>query len=473
MAVGYVASASSGSQASVASFNIGTLGTGARAGVVFLLNHTTNADIFTGVTWNGVAMTRLYSAADTNTEPAFVVAYFLDNVTNGVITVSRTNNTNVTVGYAASISAAGPTYVSQVVTEGGGGTVNTNADSSEAGTTGSGENAIDDGSPGTSSMRFAAFYTGAATPLSAGTNSTSLQTLDSTSFGSTFVRETTAGQGSRNVGSATGTTDDWAYVGVAVSELTLTATGAISASAATVSGTGSHAENPSGTGAITTAATTVSGTGAEVFTATGSVTTAATTTSGTGAEEFTATGAVTLQAATVSGTGAEVFTATGDITHPAVTVAGTGDHTGGTPQPSGTGDITTAATTASGTGELGLTATGAVTHQATTVSGTGALELTGTGAVALAALTASGTGALVITGSGAIAISTTTVAGDGLHIQNATGTGAITLPATTVSGSGLGGATGGRGGRVAIPPIRRQQLAEDEDLIGDLWFEDI
>ena len=105
MAVGYVASASSGSQASVATFNIGTLGTGARAGIVFVCVHNSATDIITGVTWNGTAMSVLYSAIDTDTEPGVVKAYFLDNVTNGVITVSRTNNTVVTVGYAASISA--------------------------------------------------------------------------------------------------------------------------------------------------------------------------------------------------------------------------------------------------------------------------------------------------------------------------------------------------------------------------------
>jgi hypothetical protein len=67
-------------------------------------------------------------------------------------------------------------------------------------------------------MRFAAYYCGASTPPAAGTNSTGLQVLDSSLLGSRFVRETTAGQGSRNVGAATGTTDDWALVAVAVRE---------------------------------------------------------------------------------------------------------------------------------------------------------------------------------------------------------------------------------------------------------------
>lgn len=216
MAVGFVASATSGSVSSVSNFVLGTLGTGARAGIVFVATHGTG-DLITSVTWNSVGMTRLYQAVDTDTEPGSVVAYFLDNVTNGAIQVFRTNNAVVTVGYAASISAASTCEVFQTITRVSA-TQNTNADTSTTGTGASGEVAVDDGSPGTNSMRFAASYTGAATPVAQGTNSTALQSLDSTALGSSFVRETTAGQGSRNVGFATGTTDDWALVAVAVRE---------------------------------------------------------------------------------------------------------------------------------------------------------------------------------------------------------------------------------------------------------------
>src|SRR5690349_1241742 len=217
MAVGFVASATSGSQASVASFSIGTLGTGARAGIVFVVTHNSATAVDTGVTWNGVAMTLLGSATDTDTEPGVVRAYFLDNVTNGTITVSRTNNATVCVGYAASISALRVTRAIHFVTRAVS-TQNTDADTSSSGTGASGEVAVTDDSPGTNSMRFAASFTGAASPILAGTNSTLLQSLDSTALGSSFVRETTAGQGSRNVGFATGTTDDWALVAVAVRE---------------------------------------------------------------------------------------------------------------------------------------------------------------------------------------------------------------------------------------------------------------
>lgn len=399
MAVGFVASATSGSQASVASFNIGTLGTGARAGIVFVATHGTG-DLITSVTWNGVAMTKLYRAADTDTEPGSVVAYFLDNVSNGTITVNRTNNAVVTVGYAASISAAAQTGVWQTITRVSS-TQNTNADTSTTGTGASGEVSVDDGGRPTNSMRFAAAYTGAATPVAAGTNSTSLQSLDSTALGSSFVRETNAGTGSRSVGFATGTTDDWALVAVAVSEIAVSATGAISVPSATVAGTGS-----------------------EVFTATGAVTVPAATVSGTGAEVFTATGAISVPAATVAGSGAEVFTATGAVTVPAATVAGTGDHTETQQNPDGTG---------------------AISVPAATVSGSGEIVLTGTGAVSVPAPTVAGTGAEVFTATGAIAGQAPTVAGSGLQAENVSGTGAIVVTAAIVSGTGTGPApVGGR-----------------------------
>lgn len=185
--------------------------------MVFVCTHNSATAVDTGVTWNGVAMSFLFSATDTDTEPGVVRAYFLDNVTNGLVTVARTNNATVCVGYASSISALGPTFVSQVVTRVSS-TQNTNASTSTIGTGASGEVNVDDGSPGTSSLRFAAAYTGAASPVLSGLNSTDEGSLDSTAFGSSYVSEAVAGQGSRPVGFATGTTDDWAMVAVAVSE---------------------------------------------------------------------------------------------------------------------------------------------------------------------------------------------------------------------------------------------------------------
>lgn len=467
MAVGFVASASSGSQASVASFNIGTLGTGARAGIVFVATHGTG-DIITGVTWNGVAMSRLYRAADTDTEPGSVVAYFLDNVTNGTITVSRTNNAVVTVGYAASISATGKTAVRQTITRVSS-TQNTDADTSTTGTGASGEVAVDDGTRPTNSMRFAAAYTGAASPVLAGTNSTLLQSLDSTAFGSSFVRETTAGTGSRSVGFATGTTDDWALVAAVVSEIDVTATGAIAVPVVAVAGTGSHAENATGTGAITVPAATTSGVGSETFTATGSITVPAATVAGSGAETFTATGALVVPAATVSGSGTETFTATGAVSVPAATVAGTGAETF-----TATGAVAGQAPAVAGVGELVLTATGDVIGPAGTVAGTGALVLTGTGALAIPAALVAGIGAEVFTGSGAVDASAPTMDGVGSHASSSSpeGTGTILGAAPVIDGSGTmtaaaAGTTAGVGRRyVRIPWL---PVTDDEEELARLF----
>ena len=472
MAVGFVASATSGSQASVASFNIGTLGTGARAGIVFVATHGTG-DIITGVTWNGVAMARLYRAADTDTEPGSVVAYFLDNVTNGTITVSRTNNAVVTVGYAASISAAGATHVSQTITRVSS-TQNTNADTSTTGTGASGEVAVDDGSPGTNSMRFAAAYSGAATPPLNGTNSTNLQLLDSTALGSRFVRETSAGQGSRNVGFATGTTDDWALVAVAVSEIVnVTGTGAISVPPVTVAGTG--VETFTATGAITVPSATVAGTGTSAIThsGTGAVSVPSATVSGTGVLTLTGTGALSAPSATVAGTGAEVFTATGAISVPAATVSGTGEEIF-----TATGAISASAPSVSGTGGETFTASGAITIPAATTDGSGTHteaggSITGTGAIGAPSATVAGTGTETISGTGALAVPAASVAGDGLHSQDVSGTGAISAPTATVAGSGdISGAGVGGGGianwgwRANVPaPPRPPSDEEIEEIL--------
>lgn len=436
MAVGFVASASSGSQASVASFNIGTLGTGARAGIVFVATHGTG-DLITGVTWNGVAMTRLYRAADTDTEPGSVVAYFLDNVTNGTVAVSRTNNAVVTVGYAASISAAGVTQAWNTITRVSS-TQNTNADTSTTGTGASGEVAVDDGSPGTNSMRFAAAYTGAATPVAQGTNSTSLQSLDSTALGSSFVRETTAGQGSRSVGFATGTTDDWALVAVVVREQPAGATGTGAGTQAAATASGSGTETFTGTGAGTGTAATASGSAAETFSGTGAGTGTASTASGSGLL-LNGTGAGTQAQATASGTGEQADTGptgTGAGTQAIATASGAGTET-----MTGTGAGTGTAASGSGAATETFTGTGAGTGQASTASGAAVETFSGTGAGTQAAATASGSGlsAIPVTGTGAGTQAAATASGAGLIVEAVTGTGAGVQGPATASGTGTGG----------------------------------
>jgi hypothetical protein len=222
MAVAHDAATESSVSASQASFSWTHTPSGTpRAALVFVLSIQSTGDD-TSVTYGGIAMTLLpYSGSDTDTEPGTIRAYFLDGVPSGAQTVlvNRVNDATSMIGNCVTVTAATACepYLPGVITQGGS-SQNTAATTSGTGTGASGEVAVDDGSPGTDSMRYQAHYTGAATPLGAGTNSTSLHTHDFTSFGWTLVRETTAGQGSRSVGVATGTTDDRASVAVAIRE---------------------------------------------------------------------------------------------------------------------------------------------------------------------------------------------------------------------------------------------------------------
>lgn len=222
MAVAHDAHTSSATSTSVASFNWTHTPTGTpRAAVVFVCSISSTAED-TAVTYGSSAMTVVFSGADTDTEPGTVQAWFADNVPSGnqTVTVTRTNDATQVRANAVTVTAASAceVYSAGVVTRGGSAT-NTGASTSSTGTAASGESSVDDGSPGTNSQRYQMFYTGAATPLAAGTNSTSLLTNDFTAFGMTLVRETNVGQGARSVGVATGTTDDTAAVALAVREI--------------------------------------------------------------------------------------------------------------------------------------------------------------------------------------------------------------------------------------------------------------
>lgn len=110
-----------------------------------------------------------------------------------------------------------------------------------------------------------------------------------------------------------------------------------------------------GTGAITAGAPTVSGTGTQKVTGTGAVTAAAPAVAGTGTEKVTGTGAVTAGSPAVSGTGTQKVTGTGAITPGSPTVSETPSGT-----VLGTGAIVAAAPVVAGTGTETITGTGAV-----------------------------------------------------------------------------------------------------------------
>jgi len=188
--------------------------------VVFVVSIASTAKD-TAVTYGGAAMALVGSGIDTDTEAGAVRCWFLDNVAAGAqtVVVTRTNDATSVRANAVTVTAAAATDATDAnrVTKGGA-TTNTGANTSATGTQASGQALVDDGSPGTNSQRYCMWYTGAATPLAAGAQSTSLLTNDFTAFGMTLVRETTPGQGARSVGVATGTTDDTAAVLIAVRE---------------------------------------------------------------------------------------------------------------------------------------------------------------------------------------------------------------------------------------------------------------
>lgn len=218
MAVGFDASseshtASTGST-SAASFTWNHAGAASGvAGILVFTFEWANADDALSVTYNGITVPAVAGAlaADTVTEPGRCKAWFLGSGvpqgTNAVV-VNRTNNANVMYAVAITVTASTGRATEAV----GVVLLQENAAVSEQN--------VDDGSPGTNSMRFAGVYSGLATHQAAGANSTELQFFPASAGAqsNSTVRETTAGQGSRPVGFSAGT-DDLAAVHLAIREL--------------------------------------------------------------------------------------------------------------------------------------------------------------------------------------------------------------------------------------------------------------
>jgi hypothetical protein len=213
MAVGFRAGAKATFAASVASYtvNLNTSG-GLAAGLIFAVTFANSGNsIFTGATIGGTTAPKVTGsdASDTLGEPGHVEAYFLDNITQGAsvaFVANRTNNTVVAGIWAICFSTAAAAEAFGVILIQG--------DSAYA------EQAVNDGSPGTNSMRAACGYYGGATPQPVGAATTIVGTTqDQTAFGANCGRETTAGQGARNVGFTQATLDDCAAVHLAIREI--------------------------------------------------------------------------------------------------------------------------------------------------------------------------------------------------------------------------------------------------------------
>lgn len=197
---------------SAASFSWTHTQTGTPQGVlvfVYCLNSATATA--TSVTYGGITVPAVTggSTSDAAGEPGRIDAYFLGAGLpsgNQTIVVNRTNNTVQMYAAAATVTALYDTEVntSGIVLISGDGTLVVQS--------------VNDGWPGSFSLRYAGTYSGLATPPGAGTGSTLLNSIDAGNFGASMVRETTAGQGPRNVG-FTGATDDRAAVHLAIREI--------------------------------------------------------------------------------------------------------------------------------------------------------------------------------------------------------------------------------------------------------------
>ena len=183
-----------------------------RGVIVFVSTYASVADLITSVTYGGLALTRLAGGAalDNAGELGRLDAFFLGSglgTGNQTITVNRTNNATVMYAAAATVTAGADTAVptQTIVLLQGDGTLTVQS--------------VNDTSPGQNSVRYAGSYSGLGSPPPAGTGSTLLNSIDIGAYGSALVRETTAGQGARNVGFNSATTDDRAVVHLAIREL--------------------------------------------------------------------------------------------------------------------------------------------------------------------------------------------------------------------------------------------------------------
>lgn len=182
-----------------------------RGVLVFTYNQGPD-DIISGVTYDGVALSEVSGgiARDTAGEGAWVKTWFLGSsvptTDPATIEVTRTNNPTICYAMAATVTAGSNTEVHEA------GIVLLEDDGTLA------EQNVTDGSPGSSSVRYAAGNSGLSAVPSPGANSTAMQSIDLGARVAASVVETTAGQGSRPVGFSSGTSDDRGIVHLAVRE---------------------------------------------------------------------------------------------------------------------------------------------------------------------------------------------------------------------------------------------------------------
>lgn len=181
-----------------------------RGVLVFVVNLVSDGDNVSSVTYDGAAVPFVENsiATDISGEAGLCAAYFLGSgvptTDPATVVVNRANTANELWAVAITVTAAADTATTGIVKLEGDGTL--------------AEQNVDDGSPGTNSMRYAAGFSGLASFPPTGASSTALHDFDTGQQTAAAVRETTAGQGSRPVGFSSGTTDDRAFVHLAIKE---------------------------------------------------------------------------------------------------------------------------------------------------------------------------------------------------------------------------------------------------------------
>jgi hypothetical protein len=185
--------------------------------LVFVVGLVTSADDSTGVTYGGVALSAVSGgfAQDTATEPMSCKAWFLGDkasIPQGTQTVVVTRNNNTNELWACAITVLSTTNNKDTAVHEAG-IVLLQGDGTLA------EQNVTDGSPGTSSLRFAAMASGLAAFPPTGSSSFAVHDFDTGNQTAAVVRELSAGQGSRPIGFSSGTSDDRAGVHLAVKEV--------------------------------------------------------------------------------------------------------------------------------------------------------------------------------------------------------------------------------------------------------------
>jgi hypothetical protein len=214
MAVAYDAYSDTGATyiANVSSFTWTHTPTGTPAGILLFCIAGSSGDMFTSATYGGVSMSAVSggTAVDAAAETAYTETYFLGSgIPSGAqdVVVQRENSSMGCHACAISVTAGGNTavYTPGIVVLQGDGTL--------------AEQNVDDGSPGTNSLRFAGGMSGRNTASTPGASSTSIIGRVFSARSHAIARETAAGQGSRAVGFADSNTDDRAFVHLAVYEI--------------------------------------------------------------------------------------------------------------------------------------------------------------------------------------------------------------------------------------------------------------